>query len=351
MNRHSLVFSLLLAAAAPLAAQQGSQSNPYEGVSNPPPDDTIVTMMPVTPKPKPSPAHSAAASATTAANVPVPAMTAAPAASTMQGTPQPALANNAPVPGQPQGTPQPTSVDPSLNYPPPAMGDGTDDGIVMVEPRQGAAPAPALQQRAYASDPDGDIVHPGPLPPGELGEGAKIRAHLLVRLSTATSESGDPFRAQVASDVLQNGQVLIPAGSEIDGTVVQVSSGHFGGHGSMHLRPDTVILPDGSRYRLYAQVMGAPDARAQVNAEGTITPGSRMKKDGIEYGGAVGGGVVAGSFMGGPAGALAGGLVGAGVITTHLLLDHPQATLEPGTTLVFALTQPLNLVPAASNGN
>jgi len=42
--------------------------------------------------------------------------------------------------------------------------------------------------------------------------------------------------------------VLIPAGAEIDGRVVEVSRGHTGGHGTMRLRPETVILPDGMRY-------------------------------------------------------------------------------------------------------
>ena len=55
--------------------------------------------------------------------------------------------------------------------------------------------------------------------------------------------------------MIQDGQVLIPAGSEIDGKVISVSTGHIGGHGSMRLRPETVILPDGSHFRLYAQTL------------------------------------------------------------------------------------------------
>jgi multisubunit Na+/H+ antiporter MnhB subunit len=58
--------------------------------------------------------------------------------------------------------------------------------------------------------------------------------------------------------------------------------------------------------------------------------------------------VVTGAILGGPGGALAGGLIGAGVITVHLLVDHPQATLEDGTVLLFTLSEPLNLVPATA---
>ncbi len=320
MNQKILVSALFVAAAATLAAQS-SQQNPYEGTSNPPPDTTITDSVPPQPTPPP-PAKPPAAQYV----APAPGQSQPQAAAPMQTEPQPA---------PPQDSNDVT---------------GTDDGIVQVAPDSSqpsqAYGQPQLNQRDAASDPDDDIVHPAALPPGELGQGAEIRARLLDRLSTAMSQNGDPFRARVASDVYQGSQILIPVGSEIDGTVVQVSSGRAGGHGSMLLRPETVVLPDGSRHRLYAQTMDAPGSRTRVGAEGVITPDSRLKKDGIEYGGAVGAGAVTGAIVAGPVGALAGTLIGAGAITVHLLVDHPQATLEPGTVLLFSLTEPLNLAPA-----
>ena len=319
MKRTIFVVGVLAAAAALLGAQQASQPNPYAGTSSPPPDDTITTPAPEqAPVAKPSPSHPMAA--------------------------QPAA--------QPQPGAEPQahhSLDGSL-YTIPANGaDGTDDGIVQVAPDTSAAPA--LNQRPAANDPDGDIVHPGPLPPGTLGEGAVIRVRLMDRLSTAMNQTGDAFRTRVVSDVIQDGQVLIPAGSEIDGKVAEVSSGHFGGHGSMHLQPETVILADGSRFHLYADISGAPGSNNRVGGEGAITPGSRMKKVGLEYGGATGAGVVTGAIIGGPGGALAGGIIGASVITVHLLMDHPQATLDDGAVLLFTLNEPLHLVAAAQTGN
>ena len=309
-SRSILVLALFAAAAATLGAQQAS---PYQGTSNPPADDEIVTSAPVQAKP---PAGQPA-------------------------TPAPA-----------QAAPQPTSVDPAMNNPVP----GADDGVVQAAPQSPAQSGqPALTQRAYASDPDGDIVHPRALGPGELAEGTTIRVKLLDRLSTASSEQGEAFSSQVASDVLQGGQVLIPAGAEIDGHVAQASSGHPGGRGSMRLLPETVILPDGTRYRLHAETTGTPGSRTRVGSEGAITPDSRLKRDGIEYGGAVGAGAATGAatgaVLGGPVGALTGSLVGAGVVTAHLLVSHPQATLEAGTTLLFTLTEPLSLVPSGKNGN
>jgi len=308
MKRPILIWALFAASAAALAAQQASQANPYQGTSDPPPDDTITTTVTQTPIAKPQAGTS---------------LYAAPARSYESATPRPAFAAAA-------------------NAPIPVMDQNGD--IVQVAPDQPSVSQPVLNRRAANYDPDGDIVHPAPPPPGTVGEGTSIRVHLLQRLSTAYNEKGDTFRSQVASDVLQNGEVLIPAGSEIDGSVTHVSTGSLGGHGSMLLRPDTVILPDGSRYRLYAQLTGTPGSRTQVkNGEGTIVPDSRLKRDGIEYGGAVGAGAMTGAMLAGPGGALAGSLIGAGAITAHLLVSHPQATLERGTTLIFALTEPLNL--------
>jgi hypothetical protein len=248
----------------------------------------------------------------------------------------------------------PTTVDPGANAADADVNE-TDDGIVGIaksEPQPDDAPnAPALTARGSMDDPDADIVHPHPLAPGELADGTTIRVHLLTRLSTVDSQQGEVFRTRVANDVMQDGQVLIPAGAEIDGHVVQVASGTARSHGTMLLRPDTVILPDGRRHHLDAQVTGTPGSKAHVSGEGFIDPGSRHKKDSIEYGGAVGAGVVTGALIAGPVGAVTGGIIGAGAMTLHIVTDHSDATLESGTVMVFTLDNRLNLQAANPAGN
>ncbi len=305
MNRPILVCALLFLATASMGAQDTSQSSPYQGTSTPPPDDTIVTSS--TPQAKPLAGRRA----------------------------EPAAA---PV----QAQSQPASADTAVNYTDP------DSGIVPVQQPAPPPRQPVLTQRPYAEDPDSDIVHPLPPRPGELSEGTAIRVRLLDRLSSVSSEKGEAFRSRVASDVLQGEQVLIPAGAEIDGRVAQVSSGHTGGHGSMYLLPETVILPGGMRYQLRAEITGTPGSKTRVGNEGAILPTSRLKRDSIEYGGVVGAGATTGAILGGPVGALTGSLIGAGVITAHLLISHPQATLEPGTAMIFTLTEPLQMAPAST---
>jgi hypothetical protein len=194
------------------------------------------------------------------------------------------------------------------------------------------------------------VVHVAPLPPGQIAEGTLIRVRLLNDLSSGFSEQGEPFRARVATDVLQDGNVVIPAGSEISGTVASVSSGRFAGHGSMLLRPDTVTLPSGESFHLHAIVASTPGTHNHVNAEGTIAPNRRLKRAGIEYAAGAGGGAVVGALLGGPVGAAAGSLVGAGLVTTHLLVSHAQTRLDSGSVLMLSLTDQVSLVPTSAHG-
>jgi len=290
----SLAMGAASVALGQQTAQQPQQSDAYQGVSQPPNDAILASPdAPAAPISKPSPAVVAA-------------------------------------PQQVAQQPQPTSPGPDAGYAPSDRGQQ------------------ALFSRPQPADPDGDIVHPLPARPGELMAGATIRMKLTERLSSSETEKGEPFHGQVAYDVLQDGQVLIPAGSSIEGRVSAVSSGHFVGHGSMRLKPEAVILPDGSRFELHAETTGTPGSKTRMGSEGSINPGSRAAKDGIEYGAVVGTGAVAGAVIAGPVGALTGSLIGAGMVTTHLMVDHPQTTLEPGAMLLFTLTEPMNLMPASN---
>ena len=144
MKRTIFVYALLAATAAVLAAQ-ASQTSPYEGTSNPPPDDTITTPEPQ-PAPAPKPAPGKPANVQSAQQQP---------AAQPQQVPASRSQSNGAQSYQAQ------------SYPAPAPGDGTDDGIVQVAPDTSAQPN--LNQRAYMNDPDGDIVHPAPLGANELG--------------------------------------------------------------------------------------------------------------------------------------------------------------------------------------
>lgn len=221
--------------------------------------------------------------------------------------------------------------------------DNTDDGIVT------SVPAPASPAPLQTRQPDADygIVSYVPLNPNDLPEGTNISVRLAQPLSTNDAQTGMPFKAVVTRNVYNGANLIIPVGSEMRGRVTWVSQGHhLGPHAGMRLRPEAIILPDGTAYHLYAEVAETNADGARADDEGGIETTTHFRKDAIEYGAGAGTGAVVGGVVAGPVGAGVGSLVGAGAVTTHMLLQSPQALQLPeGTTLVFALTQPMNITP------
>src|SRR5271165_4201248 len=238
MHRPILMCAFVVFACGAMAQQQ-SQSDPYQGQSNPPADDAIVATQPEQAKPKPAAGKPMVQPQAQQQEQPAPP----PATQQTYGAPQVAA----------QSAGQDPSAAPSANDPNAATA-GTDEGIVRVGRPQEyttvTATSSGLVPRGAADDPDGDIVRLHPDHPGVLATGTTIRVRLLDRLSSTESRQGEEFRTTVASDVLQDGLVLIPAGAEIDGHVVQVAKGTVRSGGTILLRPETVILSDGSRYRI-----------------------------------------------------------------------------------------------------
>lgn len=322
----ALCVPAVLAQSAPAPQdQQNPQAQPSQpaqdqntGVSQPPPDSTIqADEDPATPPPAPPTAKPSAAipaAPVTAAPV-APAPTVQPMARTSASR-NPAFANEV---------------------------DNTDSGIVTVVPESGAAPG--LEQRPSAAD-DG-IVSSVATNANELSAGTNITVRLTQALSTSETQPGTAFHATVAHDVFSGPNLVIPTGSEMRGHVIDVSQGHhFGSHATMRLRPDVVVLPDGTAYHLYADVVQSSAAGTHADDEGGIEASNHYKKDAVEYGAAAGTGAVVGAEVAGPVGAGVGTLVGAGVVTTHLLLQNPQAAhLPTGSVLVFSLTEPMGLTP------
>ncbi len=310
-----LVAASLALAPAAFAQSQSSASDQYSGVSHPPADDAIVASEDAVPPPAQKPLPG------------TPAIAAAPVAAANLNAPPSQGMTVAPV-------------------------DNPDYGIVTstsssLAASRAAETAPSAHLISRPKDPDDGIVGMIPSPSNQLAQGTDIHVRLLQALSSTRTQDGEPFRAQVAADVYKEGRVVIPAGSELRGRVASVSQGHrLGARATIRLRPDAVILPDGTAYHLYAQAVSSSAPGTRTDDEGGIQSKTHVVKDLAEYGGGAGGGAILGGIIGGPVGAGAGALVGAGVVTTHLLLQKPaQAKIETGSEVVFSLTEPMDLLP------
>ena len=277
-------------------AQQNQNQDQYTGVSHPPPDDTILANEDVAP---PAPASAKPSAAIPAARA--------------TGTAAPA--------------------------------ENPDDDIVTSVPADNAGSSVSLARRGW--DPDDGIVNYVPSNPNQLAEGTNIRVRLSEDISTLETRRGATFAAVVAGNVYKDGRVIIPVGSQMRGRVVSVSQGHhLGPHATLRLRPNEIILPDGTVYHLYAVAVESLAKDTRVNQEGGIEASSHYAKDAVEYGATAGAGALAGGLIAGPVGAGVGSAVGAGVVTAHLLTSHPEAAYLPeGSTLIFSLSEPMDLTP------
>jgi hypothetical protein len=185
---------ILVATALTFAgAAYGQQAaDPYQGVSQPPPDDTIVASPDAQPMAKPSPAK--------------PLVEAAPA---------PAASYTEPAP-----TPAPRAASSGNNFNP-------DDDIVSSVPGQASSGDSTndatLQTR---NNPDAGIVSVIPSSGNELPEGTNVRVRLTDQLSTKDTTVGSPFRGEVTTAVFKDGRIIIPPGSVLKGRVVSVRQGH-----------------------------------------------------------------------------------------------------------------------------
>lgn len=215
-----------------------------------------------------------------------------------------------------------------------------------------AAPAPietanAAVARAGADPSDGQIVLDVPSRPHELHRGILMHARLRESLSTQRTPEGAVFTAELLSDVGHHGEVMLPAGSLIRGHVTSVHGGkRITGGASMHLRPETVSLPDGTLYHLDAQLTDLNSTQdLRVNDEGTIVLRSNAKAAAAVVGGIAGTAAVTGAVIGGGVGAAVGAIAGAGVATAVYLKRDVQESLPAGTDVIFALDQALVITP------
>jgi hypothetical protein len=187
------------------------------------------------------------------------------------------------------------------------------------------------------------VVTNVPSGPNELPIGTRIVGQLNDTISTKETPAGTLFVAALATDVMHQGHVVLPAGTLVRGRITQIHGGRrISGASAIRLQPDEVILPDQSIYRLNAEVVDLDHFRgSHVGREGTIVNNSNPKATLAILGATTGTVAVAGAVIGGGVGAVVGAGIGAGVGTVWWLRQDHQQTLPAGTEIVFGLNEPL----------
>jgi hypothetical protein len=162
-----------------------------------------------------------------------------------------------------------------------------------------------------------------------------LRIRLDDTLTSADSKVGDPFSATVVDQgEYRNARVY--------GHVAQIDmSGRVKGHTSMLLRFDRLVMPDGRRSSIQAEIIElyhAPSGE-KVDVEGAIESGGRGRKS-IEHTAiGAGAGALLGGIFGGGKGAGIGSIIGGvGGLGTTAFHGHQKITLNSGQEVLIRVT-------------
>ena len=92
--------------------------------------------------------------------------------------------------------------------------------------------------------------------------GTKIPLTLKQGITTKNAQVGDPVYAQTAFPIMQNDQIVIPAGTFVQGTIRRVQRpGHVKGRAELLMSFNSLIYPNGYTVILPGAVHGTPGSQ------------------------------------------------------------------------------------------
>ena len=162
-----------------------------------------------------------------------------------------------------------------------------------------------------------------------------FRIRLDNTLTSVDSEVGDPFSASV----LDMGEYQ---DARVYGHITEIEmSGKVKGRTSMMLRFDRLVMPDGRRASIDAEIVELYDAPTgeKVDVEGAIESSGRGRKSVAHTAIGAGAGALLGGIFGGGEGAGIGSIVGgAGGLGTTAFHGHQKITLSSGQEMLIRIT-------------
>lgn len=246
---------------------------------------------------------------------------------------------SAPPPAD-QNQPAATTPAPAAAPPPAAAPAAPAPAPAPAPPPSRKAPrpaAPAAEPREAPSQPAAAAPEPAPAPPPvvkTIAAGTAVSVQFLDGVSSKASRVGDGFRAKVMEDIVQDGVVVIPAGSMIYGDVTEaVPLKKIGGQAKLALEFSRLELASGGTAVIHASI-------AEIGK-------SETKKDAATIGGAAAGGALLGRLLSKDSktkGTVVGALVGAAAGTAIAAGTKGQEVEIPaGTDMKIKLDEPVQV--------
>jgi hypothetical protein len=183
----------------------------------------------------------------------------------------------------------------------------------------------------------------------DIPAGSHVLLKMVSSVSTRTAKAGDQVYLQTASPIAAGGQILVPVGAYVQGTVAESKpSGRVKGRAEIALHLDTLTLASGQAFKIapHLDSVDSGDTGQKVEgSEGAVKQSGTKMQDAARVAilagtGAGIGGIATRSWSGAGIGAAAGGAVG---FATTLLTRGKEVDLRAGSTLDVVFDRPLTL--------
>lgn len=183
--------------------------------------------------------------------------------------------------------------------------------------------------------------------------GAQIAAVVSTPISSEYLTIGQPVCVTLGSDFYYNSTLIAPAGSNVNGTVVQVKKATHGTiNGNLRLRFTEITTPYGTRIPISAQIK-------TEDGTGLLKGGTKMDSA-KGYAKDMGVGAGAGALTGLIASAISGGAVGKGTaimtgvgagagLAKSLYDKGVDVTIPAGSTVELQVDQPITVNPSGAS--
>ncbi|HVN02878.1 MAG TPA: BON domain-containing protein [Bryobacteraceae bacterium] len=199
-----------------------------------------------------------------------------------------------------------------------------------------AEPAPQVASAPPVNPAPAEVPQAAPPPPPApvkytIPAGAVISVRLIDALSSKQNKPGDVFRATLKSPLRVDDHVVVPAGADIEGKVVEAeSAGTFKGHASLKLVL-TKLTSHGHSYPLSTEDYDQANANRGKGTAETVGGGAAL-------------GAIIGAIAGGGKGAGIGTLAGAGAGGAGRAIKKDKGINFPSESLLsFKLQYPLTV--------
>jgi type IV secretion system protein VirB10 len=218
----------------------------------------------------------------------------------------------------------------------PAASQTSQDGPQLTQ-RRTAVPAAQADPQA----------NPAPATEITVPAGTKIPLTLKQGINSKSARPGDPVYAQTAFPITENNQIVIPAGTFVQGEVRRVvRPGRVKGRAQLQLSFTSMIFPNGYTVMLPGAVQNTPGSNSNTvkGKEGTIHgPGSKGKDAGTIAEGAGTGALIGALASGGKGAAIGAGAGGVLGLATVLLTRGPEVQLGTGDSVEMILESSIEL--------